>query len=135
MSEYWKCGHCGEKNDLANVCCGGCETFKPEGFPGPYNHDASAELELEVGGRRSEIGDQKYPAAALDRQVGGNHYVLFDIQPVEFIVKNELEFLPGCIIKRICRFDRHGGKGLEDLEKAKHEVDLLIQLKFGESAK
>ena len=65
----------------------------------------------------------------LDCQVGGDHYLGFVIQPVEFITKNKLGFLQGCIIKRICRYDKPSGKGLEDLKKIKHEIDLLIQLK------
>lgn len=50
----------------------------------------------------------------------------FEIQPIEFIVKNNLGFLEGCIIKRICRYPYKGG--IEDLRKAKHEIDLLIEL-------
>lgn len=63
---------------------------------------------------------------ALDRQVGGSHYKDFKIQPVEFIHANNLGFLEGCIIKRICRW--RAKDGIRDLEKIKHEVDLLIQL-------
>ena len=69
---------------------------------------------------------------AIDTQVGGNHYRLFEIQPVEFITKNNLNFLQGSIIKRICRFNIPGGKGLEDLKKIKHEVDLIIELESWE---
>lgn len=65
----------------------------------------------------------------LEIQIGGNHYKDFAIQPVEYITKNNLEFLEGCIIKRISRYDKPTGKGIEDLEKIKHEVDLLIALK------
>ena len=64
-------------------------------------------------------------SSALDRQVGGDHYKGFAIQPVEFIQKNRLGFLEGCIVKRVCRYDRPTGKGLEDLEKVLHELDLL----------
>jgi len=64
----------------------------------------------------------------LNRQVGGYHYKYFPIQPVEFITKNKLGFLQGCIIKRICRYNEPGGKGLQDLKKIKHEVDLLTEL-------
>lgn len=64
----------------------------------------------------------------LKRQVGGTHYLDFVIQPVEFITKNKLSFLQGCIIKRICRYNKKGGKGLEDLKKIIHEVELLIEL-------
>ena len=65
---------------------------------------------------------------ALGSQVGGNHYKNFAIQPVEFIAKNDLPFLSGCVLKRLCRFDQPGGKGLQDLLKAKHEIDLIIEL-------
>ena len=44
---------------------------------------------------------------ALDEQVGGSHYKDFKIQPAEFIEKNNLPFLDGCVIKRMCR---HGNK-------------------------
>ena len=76
--------------------------------------------------RVEEIG--LIPRDALDRQIGGNHYKEFSLQPVEFITENKLGFLQGSMIKRICRYDRPGGKGLEDLQKIKHEVDLLIEL-------
>jgi hypothetical protein len=66
--------------------------------------------------------------SALKKQVGGDHYKDWVIQPVEFTTKNKLGFLQGCIIKRIVRYNQNGGKGLQDLEKIKHEVDLLIEL-------
>lgn len=64
--------------------------------------------------------------SALGVQVGGTHYKDMAIQPVEFITKNNLGFLEGSIVKRICRW--RAKDGLKDLEKIKHEVDLLIQL-------
>jgi|GEM_PF-561984 len=65
---------------------------------------------------------------AFDRQVGGEHYKHLKIQPTEFIERNGLSFLEGCVVKRICR---HRGKnGREDLEKAKHEIDMLIELNY-----
>lgn len=48
------------------------------------------------------------------------------IQPVGFIERNGLGFLEGCIVKRICRWRRKDGT--RDLLKAKHEIDLLIEL-------
>jgi len=60
-----------------------------------------------------------------DTQVGGNHYKDMKIQPSEFINKNELQFAEGNAIKYICR---HGSKGrLQDLEKAKHYIDMIIE--------
>ena len=65
---------------------------------------------------------------ALNKQIGGDHYKQFKIQPVEFIVHNRLSFLQGSIIKRICRYNAPTGGGLKDLNKIKHEIDLLIEL-------
>ena len=64
--------------------------------------------------------------SALKGQVGGGHYKEMKIQPVEFIHANGIGFLEGCIIKRICRW--RSKDGIKDLEKIKHEVDLLIEL-------
>lgn len=74
-------------------------------------------------------GDSEKVETALNTQIGGEHYKRYVIQPVEFITKNKLGFLEGCVIKRICRYEDKNG--LEDLKKAKHEIDLLIELKYG----
>jgi len=62
----------------------------------------------------------------LDVQIGGDHYKKLKIQPIQYIMANDLNFLQGCIVKRISRYNMSGGKKLEDLKKIKHEVDLLI---------
>ena len=64
-------------------------------------------------------------AKASQRQVGGNHYKDMMIQPTEFIHKNNLSFIQGNIIKYVCRYKFKNG--LQDLEKAKHYIDLLIE--------
>lgn len=67
--------------------------------------------------------------SALDIQVAGSHYKGKRIQPVEYIAANNLTFLEGCIVKRITRWrDKPASKRFEDLEKIKHEVDLLIEM-------
>ena len=68
---------------------------------------------------------------ALEIQIDGNHYKDCVIQPVEYIHANGLNFLEGCVIKRITRWRDKGG--IKDLEKIKHEVDLLIcmEKKYG----
>jgi len=65
---------------------------------------------------------------ALDVQVGGGHYKNMVIQPVEFITKNNLGYIEGCIIKYICRYKNKNGK--QDLDKIIHFVELLIDLKY-----
>ena len=69
------------------------------------------------------------PASALDTQVAGNHYKDMVIQPVEFITRNQIGFLPGCVIKRVCRYKNKAG--VEDLRKAIHELELMIELEYG----
>lgn len=69
--------------------------------------------------------------SALEVQVAGTHYKSKRIQPVEYIVANNLDFLEGCIVKRITRWrDKPAGKRFEDLQKIKHEVDLLIEMEL-----
>ena len=59
----------------------------------------------------------------LTRQVGGNHYRDFVIQPAEFINKNRLQFAEGNAIKYICRHSSKGG--IEDIDKAIHYLEMV----------
>lgn len=61
----------------------------------------------------------------LDLQIGGNHYKKMAIQPVQFIVENNIPWIEGNIIKYICRHETKNG--LEDLKKAQHYLDMLIK--------
>ena len=61
--------------------------------------------------------------SAFDKQVGGSHYKDMPIQPVEFIVKNQLPFLEANIIKYTCRHSRKGG--VEDVEKIIHYAEMM----------
>ena len=65
-----------------------------------------------------------------DKQVGGFHYLKFKIQPSEFINKNKILFAEGNAIKYICRHANKGGK--EDLKKAKHYIDMIIERDYSE---
>ena len=64
--------------------------------------------------------------SALNQQVGGSHYKDFAIQPVEFIHKNGIKFIPGNVIKYVCRYQEKNG--VEDLKKARHYLDMLIEM-------
>ena len=73
---------------------------------------------------------KKSPTDALAVQEGGGHYKDLKIQPVEFIHANDLGFMEGCVVKYVSRYKRKNG--LEDLKKARHFIDLLIQLEYPE---
>ena len=63
---------------------------------------------------------------ALETQVGGDHYQKKAIQPVEYIHANGLGFCEGNIVKYVSRWKDKGG--VKDLEKARHYLDILLQL-------
>ena len=63
--------------------------------------------------------------SALDTQIGGDHYKDMPIQPMEFSMANGLDACQHTIIKYVTRFREKGG--VQDLEKAKHVIDMLIE--------
>ena len=64
--------------------------------------------------------------SALESQVAGGHYKDMKIQVVEFIHANGIGYLEGNAIKYLCRWRKKNG--VQDLEKAIHYIQLLIQL-------
>ena len=71
--------------------------------------------------------------SALDSQVGGNHYKDLKIQPVEYIHQNNLGFIEGSVIKYVTRWKSKNG--VQDLRKARHFLDLLIEMNENEKPK
>jgi len=63
---------------------------------------------------------------ALSIQVGGDHYKNLAIQPAEYIYANNMGFFEGNVLKYISRWKQKNG--IADLQKAKHYIDLLIEL-------
>lgn len=62
---------------------------------------------------------------ANDQQVGGDHYKGQPIQPWDFIVANQMGYLEGNVVKYVCRWKNKNG--LQDLLKARHYLDKLIE--------
>lgn len=60
----------------------------------------------------------------LDIQHGGDHYKSKGIQPIEYILANNLGFCEGNCIKYVTRYKDKNG--IEDLKKAKHYIEYLI---------
>ena len=65
-----------------------------------------------------------------DKQIGGTHYRKMKIQPSKFVIENKLLFPEGSVIKYICRHRYKGGK--EDLLKAKHFIDMIIERDYSD---
>jgi len=68
--------------------------------------------------------------SAFTSQVAGDHYKTLAIQPVEYIHRNGIGYMEGNVIKYVTRW-RAKGHGLEDLKKARHYLDLLIEMEEG----
>ncbi len=66
--------------------------------------------------------------SALDHQEGGNHYKVMPIQPIEYAQKNRLNACEFNVVKYVTRHGSKGGKA--DLLKAKHCIDLLIEMEY-----
>lgn len=67
---------------------------------------------------------------ALFEQAGGDHYRKMKIQPVEYIIANDIGFLPGNIIKYASRYPDKGGA--EDIRKIIHYCKLILEFEYGE---
>lgn len=65
--------------------------------------------------------------SALGTMVGGDHYLKFKIQPVEFALANKLDFFQKDILKYTTRRKGDKAKRLEDLNKARHYLDMYIE--------
>ena len=70
---------------------------------------------------------------ARGHQVGGDHYKNLTIGPTEYIMANKLNWCEGNAVKYVTRH-RVKGEGLQDLLKARHYINLLIELEYGESS-
>jgi hypothetical protein len=70
--------------------------------------------------------------SALHNQVNGDHYKKLRIQPIEFIHANNIGFAEGSVVKYVSRWREKGG--IADLQKAKHFIELLIELEAKQAA-
>lgn len=82
---------------------------------------------LKSGVTAKEKIDPRKPA--FSKQVGGKHYKDMKVQPIEFIMANNLPYCEANAIKYICRHSLKGG--VEDINKAIHYLELLKETKYG----
>jgi len=72
-----------------------------------------------------ELRKVNVSTTARDAQVGGQHYRQHEIQPWDIIDEYKLNYYEGQVLKYLLR--RKAGR-LEDLKKARHVLDKLIEL-------
>jgi len=63
------------------------------------------------------------------KQVGGTHYREKEIQPIEYIIANDLDYAEGCVLKYITRHKEKGKD--EDIKKAMHYLEFILKYKYG----
>lgn len=78
------------------------------------------------------MGLKYYKMKASETQIGGGHYASYKIQPTEFIHANNVPFIEGNVIKYVMRHRQKNG--IEDLKKARHYIDLLIEFEYGKES-
>lgn len=69
--------------------------------------------------------------SALATQVGGSHYKDMPIQPAEYCHRNGIGKLEGDVIAYVSRWRKKNG--IEDLKKARHTIDIILELEGGET--
>ena len=67
---------------------------------------------------------------ALATQVGGAHYKHLAIQPVEYCQRNRLPYCEASVVRYVTRHREKNGR--QDLEKAIHCLQLLIEMEYPE---
>lgn len=88
-----------------------------------YSHTRRAgDLDWWHGGGVGDIVAYRVVEPDVSKQ---DHYTAHGVQPIEYIVGNELDFLEGNVVKYVTRYKRKGG--VEDLKKARVYLDWLIE--------
>jgi hypothetical protein len=62
---------------------------------------------------------------SLTKQEGGTHYTHYVIQPVEYIVANDIPYREANVIKYVSRH-LHKNKA-EDIKKAIHYLEMILE--------
>jgi hypothetical protein len=76
--------------------------------------------------------DEAIRNLASKKQIGGSHYKTLKISPTEYVYANNLSWNLGNVIKYITRRKTDQVEDrVNDLLKAKHYIDLELQMVFG----
>jgi hypothetical protein len=81
-------------------------------------------FKFEDGAYDSFAAWERLSPTPKDTQVGGEHYTKNSIQPIDYILENNLGWCEANAVKYLTRWKNKNG--IEDLKKARHYIDLLI---------
>lgn len=69
---------------------------------------------------------------SLKKQIGGDHYTKLKIQPIEYALANNLGICEHAVVKYVSRWKDKNG--VEDLRKAIHYLEMMIQREINEDS-
>ena len=64
----------------------------------------------------------------IKENVSPDYYARYDIEPVSFIMRNQIPFAEGSVIKYVLRHDMKGG--VEDIDKAIRYLEMIKEEKY-----
>ena len=73
---------------------------------------------------------EKVRQSAWQKQEGGSHYKNLKIQPMQYALENKLDYAQANVVKYVTRHKEKNGK--EDLLKAIHNLELMIEFYYGD---
>ena len=73
---------------------------------------------------------EKVRQSAWQKQEGGSHYKNLKIQPMQYALENKLDYAQANVVKYVTRHKEKNGK--EDLLKAIHNIELMIEFYYGD---
>lgn len=71
--------------------------------------------------------------SSFSKQIGGGHYKKYAIQPIQYAFENQLDHGQGTVVDYVTRFRDKGGR--QDLEKAIHILEMMIEWEYGRDDK
>ena len=113
----------------------GLQIVTKQQFIDAYNECIHSETNATTPTAQQELHTEEakpiQQVSATNTQIGGNHYTKLAIQPMRYSMENGLDALQHTVIKYVTRF--RDKAGIEDLEKAKHCIDMLIEFERNKS--
>lgn len=139
VTEPERCHNCDHLVKNHNVK-DGCNVYQGAGATCDCPYEFSKQVNLvdaqTVGIKSLTIETVANPerVKASDRQVGGDHYRQTPIQPWDIVDAFGLGFYAGNALKYLLRAGRKGDAQakVDDLAKAKHYIEKMIELEGGE---
>ena len=64
----------------------------------------------------------------VKENVSPDYYARYDIEPISFIMRNNIPYAEGNVIKYVLRHDMKGGK--EDIDKAIRYLEMIKEEKY-----